>query len=283
MNVSSDQTRVSALILTLDEEANIGNCIDSLQWCDDIVVLDSYSQDRTVDIAREKGARVFQREFDNYARQRNYGLNDIEYKNSWLIMVDADEVTPPDLATEIGQAINNSSDNVCLFRMRRKDYFLGQWIRRSSGYPTWFGRLIKIGKVSVEREINEEYVTDGEVGLLEAHLHHYPFNKGFSWWVARHNRYSTMEAENKLASHEQPLPLLSLFSRDPTLRRKKIKQIVYSLPGRPLIIFLGLYIIRGGILEGRAGLTFCLLKAFYEFLISCKLQELERRQHGQNI
>lgn len=276
---------ISILILTLDEEINIAQCIDSVGWSDDVVILDSFSSDNTAVIAEQKGARVFQREFDNYASQRNFGIGDIDYKHEWLLMVDADEIVTESLAEEIRQVLLNGDTDITLYRMRRKDYFLGKWIRRSSGYPTWFGRLMKIGRVSVEREINEEYVTDGEVGLLDNHLHHYPFNKGFSWWVARHNRYSTMEAQNMFDKRalSESIRWSDLVSFDPTLRRKAIKQIVYRMPGRPLLMFLALYFVRGGVLEGRAGFTFCMLKAFYEFLISCKYRELEIRSRGHNL
>ena len=134
---------VSTLILTLNEESNLPRCLTSLKWCDDVVVLDSISEDRTVEIARSMGARVVEREFDNYANQRNYGLQDIDYKHPWLLMVDADEEVAPELAAEIEAVLEDADPELCLLRMRRKDYFMGQWIRRSSGYPTWFGRLMK--------------------------------------------------------------------------------------------------------------------------------------------
>ena len=168
---------VSVLILTLNEEFNLPHCLDSLQWCDDVVVLDSGSQDATQKLAGDWGARVVERPFDNYASQRNFGLKEIDYKHHWVLMVDSDEETPRDLVAEINQAIESCGEVTTLFRIRRKDHLLGRWIKHSSGYPTWFGRLMKIGHVRVERSINEEYVTDGKISYLEAHLHHYPFNK----------------------------------------------------------------------------------------------------------
>ncbi|NTW87554.1 MAG: glycosyltransferase family 2 protein, partial [Desulfobulbaceae bacterium] len=242
----------SVIILTLNEQDNLDNCLSALENCDDVVVLDSFSTDKTEEIARAHGARFFQHRFDNYAAQRNYGLNEITYKHDWLLMVDADEVVPAALAMEIQRMVETKSDDKTIFRMRRKDHFLGQWIKRSSGYPTWFGRLLKIGHVRVERAINEEYVTDGEVGYLENHLHHYPFNKGFSAWLEKHNRYSTMEAE-LIVSGGLALPgFKNLFAKDPTERRRAVKAIAYRVPGRPLLIFLGLYFLRGGFLDGRA-------------------------------
>lgn len=133
---------ISVLILTLNEETNLPVCLPSLSWCDDIVVLDSYSEDRTEDLTVAAGARFIQRTFDNYAAQRNYGLNDIEYKHRWLLMVDADESVPPEMVSEIQEHLQHGTNGTTIFRMRRKDHFLGKWIKHSSGYPTWFGRLI---------------------------------------------------------------------------------------------------------------------------------------------
>src|SRR5215470_4926000 len=130
---------ISILILTLDEEANLGACLDSVAFSDDVVVLDSFSKDRTVEIARERGVRLYQRAFDNYAAQRNYGLRDVEYRHPWVLMLDADERVPEDLRREMEAATGAAAGTVALFRMRRRDHLFGRWIPRSTGYPTWFG------------------------------------------------------------------------------------------------------------------------------------------------
>ncbi|MEA2115931.1 MAG: glycosyltransferase family 2 protein [Thermodesulfobacteriota bacterium] len=272
---------ISVLILTLNEEENLPNCLASLDWCDDVVVLDSFSSDRTEQLATKAGAHFFQRSFDNYATQRNYGLNKISYKHDWLLMVDGDETVSPELVAEMYNVLASGKKETTIYRMRRKDFFLGKWIKRSSGYPTWFGRLMKIGHVRVERSINEEYVTDGEIGYLQEHLHHYPFNKGFSAWIEKHNRYSTMEAELLVQNSVNKPNLKELRSKDPALRRRAIKSFFYRLPGRPLLMFIALYFFRGGILDGRAGFTFCSLRAIYEYMINLKVKELRRR--GKNL
>jgi glycosyltransferase involved in cell wall biosynthesis len=275
---------ISVLILTLNEERNLGACLDSLRWCDDIVVLDSCSSDATESIAREYGVRFLKRPFDNYASQRNFGLNSIPYKYPWVLMVDADERVTPELAGEMRAVVAEGNDEIVLYRFRRKDFFLGRWIRRSGGYPTWFGRLARVGRVRIEREVNEEYIADGKVGLLKEHLIHYPFNKGFAAWIEKHNRYSTMEARVKLDSAPRAkFRWKDIVSGDPAKRRMAIKAIVYSLPGRPVIIFLLLYVLRGGFLDGKAGLVFCLLRAIYEFMIDCKVLEFELKEKGMPL
>jgi glycosyltransferase involved in cell wall biosynthesis len=274
---------LSILILTLNEEANLAECIDSCIWSDDIVVFDSLSQDRTREIALAKGARVIERAFDNYAAQRNAALATVSYKHPWVLMVDADERVPEDLAVEITARIAGADADTVMFRMRRKDFFLGQWLKRSSGYPTWFGRLVRIGRVRVEREVNEEYIADGRTEQIRSHLHHFPFNKGIAYWFERHNRYSSMEAIAKVAVQIDPLVPRMAFSSDPIARRRTLKRLLYRVPLRPLIVFLYLYVVRLGVLDGRAGYYFSRMRAIYEFFIDLKVLETKRRQRGLRV
>ncbi len=269
---------LSVLILTLNEERNLTDCINSVRWSDDIVVLDSFSSDLTVTIAKEMGARVIQRRFDNYAAQRNAGLNEVSYKHPWVLMLDADERVTPELCAEMQSAADTAEPIVSLFHMRRKDYWFGQWLRRSSGYPTWFGRLVRVGHVTVQREINEEYVAHGKSRFLKEHLLHYPFNKKVAYWLERHNRYSSMEAAALVVERGEKIAVQGLWSANPIVRRKTMKQIAYRLPGRPFWIFSYLFVARGGFLDGRAGLRYCALRAIYEYMIDIKVKEgLEER------
>jgi len=268
----------SVLILTYNEEINIARCLESLSNCRDIVILDSHSTDNTLVIASQfDNVRIVQRPFDNYSRQRTYGLNEITYENDWLLMLDADETITTDLNDEIFRYISLVNSDVTLFRMRRKDHFMGKWIKRSSGYPTWFGRLMKIGHVRIEREINEEYHTDGEVAYLDHHIFHYPFNKGIAAWFDKHNRYSSMEANEFHNNDVYSFSMSALFNRDPVVRRAELKGLIYHLPFRPVVVFLSLYIVRRGFLDGSAGLRFCTLRAIYEYMIDCKKEELHLR------
>jgi glycosyltransferase involved in cell wall biosynthesis len=271
---------ISVLILTLNEETNLGECIDSCAWSDDIVVFDSFSTDRTCEIAAGKSVRLLQRRFDNYAAQRNAALAEVPFKNPWVLMVDADERTPGDLVHEMLDAVAAADSDIALFRMRRKDYFLGRWLRRSSGYPSWFGRLVRLGRVRVERAVNEEYIADGEIVHLRSHLHHHPLNKGIAHWYERHNRYSDIEAQAKIEAYSSRFSIAALFRGDPIARRRAMKQLVYRLPMRPSIWFLYLYVFRMGFLDGAAGLAFSRMRASYETMIDMKVLELERRRRG---
>jgi len=267
--------RPSVLILTRNEVENICACIASVGWSDDVVVLDSFSSDDTVGVATASGARVVCRVFDDYASQRNFGLTQIEYKNEWVLMLDADEKVSAELAQEIQTVLDGVSPDVTLFMMRRRDHLFGRCIKRSAGYPTWFGRLVRLGQAWVERPVNEEYKTSGVTGSLRHHLDHFPFSKGLSAWIEKHNRYSTMEARLIFESNgARKFKWSAFLSRDPVERRRAQKAASFHLPCRPALIFVGLYFFRGGILEGMPGLAFCALRAWYEFLIDCKLTEL---------
>src|SRR5258707_917139 len=189
---SKEARMISALILTFDEEVNIADCIASLPWRSDVHVLDSGSRDRTQEVARALGAKVTERSFTNYADQRNFGLA-LPFAHEWIVMIDADERVTPELWREIEQRIAGADYDTGMFRVRRKDMFMGRWLRRSSGYPSWFPRVIRRGRVRVEREINELFACDGRAGELTEHLIHYPFNKGIDWWFERHGRYSRSE------------------------------------------------------------------------------------------
>ena len=270
---------ISVLILTRDEEMNLPGCLESVTFLDDVVVLDSGSTDSTVRIAEAQGATVLHRSFDNYGAQRNFGLAH-DFKHDWILMLDADERIPEDFVEEL-RALTERGDNpVTLYRMRRKDMFMGRWLKRSSGYPTWFGRLFRKGTVRVEREINEEYYTEGEIGLLEGHLIHYPFNKGIEYWFERHNRYSSMEACKLLTERQEKVVWSNFLSKDPMLRRKAFKAFAYRMPCRPLLTFCFLYFVKLGFLDGKAGFHFSLMRSVYEYMISLKMREQPRKEHS---
>lgn len=266
----------SVVILTRDEAINIGDCIASIA-SDDIVVLDSGSVDSTRAIAAAHDARVFERVFDNYAAQRNAALALPGFRYPWVMMLDADERMTPELHAEIVDRLESAGSDIGMFRMRRQDIFLGRWLRRSSGYPTWFGRLLRLGSARVEREINEEFCTTLGIGELRNHIVHYPFNRGLAYWFDRHNRYSTMEAAMLARERARPVAWRALTSRDPLARRKAAKQLTYRMPARPTLIFLYLYIVRGGFRDGRAGLLFCRMRALYEAMIDIKATVAMRR------
>lgn len=266
--------KIAALILTYNEEINITACIKSLHFVDQVFVFDSFSNDNSVSLAKEEGAEVFQRKFDNYASQRNEAFKKIPEIYDWIIMLDADERMTPELESELLEELKIVEYGVTIFRVRRKDIIFNKWIKRSTGYPTWAPRLIKNGCVTVEREINEEYITDGKIGYLKEHFLHFPFNKGIEWWFQRHNVYSSMEAKKLSIEIKEQYHIKNLFSKDPMIRRKAQKQLFYRIPCRPQIMFFTLFIFRLGFLDGKEGYTYCKLRKTYEWMIDLKIKEL---------
>lgn len=277
--MSDTEPTVAVLILTLNEADTLPVSLGSVRReLGDVavLVLDSISTDNTVNVAASMGARVESHPFIGYASQRRLGLEFLSGYD-WVLMLDADEEISPEFAREMRRFVKTAPKTTDMALFRRKDYYLGKWIRRSSGYPTWFGRLVRPTKVRVEREINEEYNCSGNIGYLEAHLNHYPFYKGLEHWVEKHNRYSTCEAKLLI---EAPLPKLhksDLVSRNKSERRRFFKSVFMTLPFRPLSAFLYLYIYRMGFLDGRAGFQICTMRFIYECLINLKRDELGNR------
>ncbi|MEM9414596.1 MAG: glycosyltransferase family 2 protein [Planctomycetota bacterium] len=277
----TEQQRISVLILTLNEEDNLQRCLDSVSWADDIVVLDSGSTDRTVEIAKAAGARVYHRAFDNERSHREYSLRAIEYRHPWVYNPDADEVLPPALRDEMLEAVNDPSRNETAYRVRFKNMFMGRWIRRSSLYPVWVMRLFRPDSISFRRKINLEYVTEGEEGYFKNHFEHYSFNKGIAAWFEKHNLYSTYEASETVSFVQQSgkINWRDLWGGT-VARRRMLKQVSYYLPFRAVMRFLYMYIFRLGVLDGRAGLTYCIMISVYEYMIVLKVKELRRRDRA---
>ncbi len=275
---------VSCVILTKDEEVNIEACLDSLSFSDDIVVYDSLSTDRTVEIAESRAhTRVVSRKFDNWSSHQNWGVQNIKFKHPWVLYVDADELVPPELAAEIMRLADPASPNSA-FRMRRKDMFLGRWIKRASLYPTWLVRLFRPEHISYKRLVNPVAEVDGPVANLEGHLLHYPFSKGVRQWVERHNSYSSFEAMEVLKVIDgSRKPVRGVLSRDPNTRRAALKDLFYRMPLRPHIKYLYYVLARRAFLDLAPGWIYARLQYLYEYMITIKVKEelIRRRDMGQ--
>ena len=268
------------MVLTLNEAINIESCLQTLKWSDDIVVLDSKSTDPTMEIAQQCGARIYERPFDNWSAHQNWAVSNIDFRHSWVLYFDADERCTPELRDEI---LKVASPQVLesAFRIRRRDYFMGRWLKHAQLYPTWLVRLFRPDKIRYERLVNPIAVVDGPIGSLSNDIIHYPFSHGISHWINRHNNYSDLEAQEllKVLANRSGSDA-KLFSRDPNERRRALKDVFFRLPARPAIKFVYYYLVRRGFLDGRAGLTYSTLQAIYEYMIDCKYGELLRRQQG---
>lgn len=266
---------ISVLVLTKNEEQDLPGCLASVTWSDDVVVLDSISTDRTVEIAKAAGARVAVRTFDGYASQRNAGL-ELPFKNPWVFVLDADERPSEELALEMLRAVKSAPDHIGAFRVRRRDYYMGRWLKHVQA-SAFYIRLLRVGSARYVREVNEVVQVSGDVRELFHHLDHFPFSKGLEHWFAKHNLYSTLEAAEVLRSRRGQVPFSpakAFTERDFNKRRFHQKELFYRLPARPLIKFLLLYVLKRGFLDGRPGYTYARLQMIYEELIVFKTREL---------
>ena len=259
---------LSVLILTLNEEVNLPACLASVSWCDDVVVLDSGSTDRTRGIAEAAGARFFTRSFDNFAAHRNWALDHIPFRHAFVFHLDADERFTPELREACRKAV--SADEHSGWLVPARIMFMGRWIRHASQYPCYQLRLVKRQEIAFAPNGHgqREGLPARSIGRIETPFLHFNFSKGISDWIEKHNRYSTAEAADTPAGGR-------LWTRDAHERRKGLKRLAARLPFQPLLRFLYLYLLRGGILDGRPGYHYCRLIAIYQYFIC--LKRLERR------
>jgi len=267
---------ISVLILTRNEQQDLPACLASVAWSDDVHVFDSHSTDGTAEIALAAGAQLHTRAFDDYAAQRNAALA-LSFAHPWLLILDADERPTPELSAEMQRVVLEAPANTAGFRLRRRDFLFGTWLRHAQISP-WYIRLVRPQRARYTRAINEVLEVDGPVAQLLHPLDHFPFSKGIAHWIAKHNTYSTMEAA--LIAHQRGLqhPSLrtALFGPDFHTRRLHQKALFYRLPGRPLIKWCYMMFVRGALLDGPAGVIYATLQAFYEYLIVLKTRELRR-------
>lgn len=270
---------LSVVILTKDEEVNIKACLDGLGFSDDVVVYDSLSRDRTVEIARAyPNVSIVQRPFDNWSAHQNWGVQNIPFKHPWVLYVDADERVDDRLREEAQERADPVAPESA-FRVRRKDMFMGRWLRHAQLYPTWLIRLFRPAKIRYERLVNPVAIVDGPIGQLDGHLIHYPFSKGVAQWFERHNSYSSFEAAELikvLAGKRRPLR--GVFARDPNDRRAALKDIFFRLPMRPQVKWMYYMLIRRAWQDGVPGITYARMTYLYEYMISIKVREIRTRE-----
>ena len=271
---------ISVVILTHNEETNIGRCLDAVSWSDDILVVDSFSDDRTVEISKHYGARVIQRAFKDFSSQRNFASEQGDLKHEWVLHLDADEIVTPELKAELSGAVFGDKD---AYRVSSKLIFCGKFLRHAGLFPSYqvrFGRKQALRFKQVGHG-QRETLEPSRIGTLESSLLHFNFSKGLSDWIERHNRYSTAEAyQNVYGYADDDVSILDLLSFATDRRRRAAKKIFRRLPCRATIRFIYMYLFRGGILDGGAGLTYCRLLARYEWLIV--LKEREIRAHARD-
>ncbi len=272
---------VSIVILTYNEEANIGDCIRSCAWSDDVHVLDSGSKDRTVEIARSMGVQVHHNPFKSFGEQRNWAIDHVPCKRPWHFHLDADERFTPEVVGELAESLGpdgQRSQHVC-YLCPSKMIFMGKWLKHSANYPSYQVRLFKYGLCRfLDFGHGQREDPQGTIGTMANPYMHYAFSKGLNEWLYKHNAYSDREArEGLLKRAEGRPPLSTILQTDATARRRAAKNLSYFLPLRAMWRFGYNFFWRAGFLDGLAGLHYCLMISMYEYWIELKIRELNEQ------
>lgn len=279
---------VTVVIPAKNEEKNLRAALETVDWADEVIVVDSSSTDATQDIAASMGAKVVQFAYSGHGpKKKNWALETIPFRNEWVLLLDADERVTPPLHAEIEAALRNpKADGYCI---DRELVFMGKSLQCFR--PNWNIRLFKhrlgrfedLGLHEVpgtgDNEVHEHIVLDGSVAFMENHFLHNDY-RGINAWLDRHNRYVTWEAHLYRRWRSEPIGVgpIGLVRLDPLRRKRALRRIWVRLPFRPGLRFGIWYFGRRGFLDGRAGLTYCMLMSFYELLVGIRLAELEREQ-----
>jgi len=287
--------KVSVLIPVKNEQRNMEQCLRRLQWADEIVVVDSQSSDETIPMSQAMGADVYQFYYsrEGWPKKKNWALENVPWRNEWVLILDADEYMTPELAEEIRQVVagewkawkqgvEGCGDG---FWLNRRFMFMGRWLKGCGFYPSYnirlfrhaVGRYERIGNLgdtgSGDNEVHEHVIlSSGEAGYLQHDFLHYAY-PDLSVWIEKHNRYTTWEAFAMEAKDEGEIRA-SLFG-GPIQRRRWLKRFARDLPFRPSLRFVYSYIVQRGFLDGYPGFVMCRLLSWYEFVSIAKHREMK--------
>jgi glycosyltransferase involved in cell wall biosynthesis len=275
---------VSILVPALNESANILDCLRSISWADDVVVVYSGSTDGTQELARRRGARVVHFSWNGrLPKKKNWALENVTWKNEWVLILDADERITPGLASEIKEALK--SPNADGYFINRRFMFMGKWIQHCGYYPSWNLRLFRHRQGRYENlhpgdtrsgdnEVHEHLVLTGRTACLEHEITHFAYPDIFTW-LEKHNRYSNWEAEIEVQGQGSPQDYHLIG--EPLMRKRRLRAWSRRLPFRPTLRFLYSYFFKHGFLDGYEGYVFCRLLATYEMLNAFKADELRSK------
>jgi len=249
------KSKITAAIITKNEEKNIRGCIESIGgWADEIIVIDGYSEDRTAEIAKALGARVIEHKFEgNFARERNISMENT--RSDWVLHIDADDRVSEGFKKAV-DAVIDGDESVDVYKFKRKSFFLGHFMEYGGWYH-YVPNLVRRGKVKFEGVLHERPVYNGKTVEIAADIEHHPFDS-ITQFIERHNRYSTLEAGR-------------IFKE---AGRTKVALAQKNAIGGSFKIFWKIYIKKRGYKEGMHGIIFSILFAFMNFLVWAKYWEL---------
>lgn len=286
----SYNSSIAAIILTYNEEKHIARCISSLKGiCEEIFVVDSYSKDRTIEIAQDLGAKVYQNFWKNYATQFNWGLKHCHIRSEWIWRIDADEFLEGGLGEAVKKQLLECSDDITGIYVRKRIDFMGKPLMHGGWYPSYHLKVFRRGHGDCENRWMDEHIRlfDGcaltvkKGNQVDANLN------DLSWWTEKHNGYATREMVDMLMM-EYGLDAVSqevhpkFFGTEEQRKRwLKIKYIKAPLFLRPFINFSIRYILKGGFLDGKEGFIWHFLQGFwYRYLVDAKIYEIKKRFGG---
>ncbi|BCB97287.1 glycosyl transferase [Dissulfurispira thermophila] len=252
---------VSVVIVTKNEEKNISDALESVKDFEDIVIVDSFSKDKTLEICKKYTDRVYQHEWQGYAKQKQIATDYAE--KSWVLILDADERVTPELKEEILMHIKQQDCSG--FYIPRKNFFLGKWIKHSGWWPDYTLRLFRKDVSYVEpREVHEKIFVNGVVGYLKNPFEHYTY-RTISDYIKKMETYSTLSAKEILSKNPQ-ISSLSL----------SLKML-----SNPFFTFVKMFLIKQGVRDGMYGFILAVLYSFYTFLKYVKIWEMKRAQNSE--
>lgn len=252
---------IATIILTKNEERNIGLCLDGLKWCDEVIIIDDYSEDNTVKIARSRGAAIFKKRLNNdFSSQRNFGLG--KAKGEWVLFIDADEIVSSSLAKDIVRRIRKNNNIYSGFYLPRQEIFNGKKLISSDkplhDWSSGFIYLLRLAKKNSgkwQKKVHEEWGIRGKVGKLKSPLYHYSF-PNITTALKKINLYTSIRADQLFKDGKKVSSL----------------QIIYY----PLGKFLKNFFWHQGFRDRTTGLVYCLLMSFHSFLVRGKLWQLNQ-------
>ena len=273
---------IAAVVISLNEANNLPRCLNSLSWCEELLLIDSGSTDGSQAIAAQRRARVLEHRQPgrfSFTVQRNWALENGGLSSDWVLFLDADEEVGPACRSAIEAAIQSAlrqEDGPVGFELTPRYWFLGRWLRYTQGYPNWHPRLVRRGHLSFEGSLWESFPADSRIGRIAEPYEHYAFSKGIDDWLERHRRYADWEAE-RIVAYLDGGGSNALGTR----RWLRLRRLAAKLwPLRPLLRFSQKYLLQGGFREGWQGLLFSLLMAGYDLITVVKVIERKRLARG---
>ena len=275
---------ITVIILTFNEEVNILNCLQSVsKLSNDIVIVDSYSTDRTIEIANSFSVKIFQHPFENYAKQRNWALQNVIISNEWIMNIDADHRVMPEMVDELKHYFENGiPDNVNGFFASRRTMFLNKWIRHGGHFPVYHGIIFRKGKgICEEKEYDQHFLISGDTIVLKSNVIDI-ITDSLTTFIQRHNKWATLEAldamhlESEVDSNSKVIKPNKNGNLMEQRRYQRLKYYSYPIFTRTFIYFIYRFFFKLGFRDGKEGLIFHILQGFwFRFLVDAKIYELK--------